>query len=249
MGPMAMQRRTGPNEPLYRTLARDLRQAIAARVYPQGALLPTEEELCATHGISRHTAREALRLLAEEGLIERRRGAGSIVARGDGPRPFTQSVRGVPELLQYARDARLMIETCGPAQPTARETRDLGLDDGKWIRLVGVRGDAAAPIALSTVFIRASICPPRADIEAWPGAINELVEKRTGMRVERIEQSIMAANLTATEARKLAVPPGTAALRTTRQYVGPNGIFQASVSLHPAGRFTYTMTLERARRR
>lgn len=249
MGPMAMQRRTRSDEPLYQSLARDLRQAIAARVYPQGALLPTEEELCTTHNISRHTAREALRLLAEEGLIERRRGAGSIVARSEGPRPFTQSVRGVPELLQYARDARLIIHAYGPAQPTAGECRDLGLEDGTWIRLVGIRGDPSAPIALSTVFIRANICPPRADIEAWPGAINELIEKRSGIRVERIEQNITAASLSSAEARKLGVPKGTAALRTLRQFVGPGGVFQASVSLHPAGRFTYTMTLERARRR
>jgi GntR family transcriptional regulator len=249
MGHMAMQRRTRSDEPLYQSLARDLRQAIAARVYPPGGLLPTEEELCTTRNISRHTAREALRLLAEEGLIERRRGAGSIVARGDGPRPFTQSVRGVPELLQYARDARLTIQAFGPAKPTARECRELGLDDGKWIRLIGVRGDPSAPIALSTVFIRANICPPRADMETWPGAINELIEKRSGVRVERIEQSIMPANLSAAEARKLGVPLGTAALRTLRQFVGPGGVFQASVSLHPAGRFTYTMTLERARRR
>lgn len=249
MQPMAMQRRTRTDEPLYQSLARDLRQAIAARVYPQGALLPTEEELCTTHNISRHTAREALRLLAEEGLIERRRGTGSIVARGEGPRPFTQSVRGVPELLQYARDARLIIQAFGPAQPTARECTELGLDDGKWIRLVGVRGQPSAPIALSTVFIRASICPSRAEMEVWPGAINELIEKQSGVRVDRIEQSIMAANLGAIDARRLRVAPGTAALRTTRQYVGAGGVFQASVSLHPAGRFTYTMTLERARRR
>lgn len=249
MGPMAMQRRTRPQEPLYRALARDLRQAIASRVYPQGALLPTEEDLCATHGISRHTAREALRLLAEEGLIERRRGAGSIVARGDGPRPFTQSVRGVQELLQYARDARLVLQSYGPAQPTARESAELDLDQGRWIRLIGIRGEPAAPIALSTVFVRADLCPPRDAIENWPGAINELIEKRVGVRVERIEQSIMAATLSAAEARKLRVRPGTPALRTLRQYVGPGGVFQASVSLHPAGRFTYSMTLERARRR
>lgn len=246
---MAMQRRSRPQEPLYRTLARDLRQAIAARVYPQGALLPTEEELCTAHGISRHTAREALRLLAEDGLIERRRGAGSIVARSDGPRPFTQSVRGVPELLQYARDARLVIDTYAPAQPTPRERAELGLVAGKWIRITGLRGDPETPIAISIIHVRADLCPSRSEIEASAGAITERIEKRSGIRVERIEQSITAATLTAAEARKLRVAPGTPALRTVRQYVGADGVFQASVSLHPAGRFTYSMTLERARRR
>jgi DNA-binding GntR family transcriptional regulator len=236
-------------KPLYQSLARDLRQAIAARVYPRGALLPTEEELCAKHGISRHTAREALRLLSQEGLIERRRGAGSIVAGKAPSRSFTQSVGGVPELLQYARDAKLIIHSFSPGEPSNREREELDLASAKWIRITGVRGDPAAPIALSTIYVRASLCPPRGEIEAWSGAINELIEKRSGVRVSRIEQRITAAKLTAAESKSLGVTSGTAALRTVRQYVGPGSVFQASVSLHPAGRFIYAMTLERARKR
>ena len=59
--------------PLYRHLAEALRTAIAEGVYQTGDLLPTELELCATHQVSRHTARDALRLLKDEGLIARKR--------------------------------------------------------------------------------------------------------------------------------------------------------------------------------
>ena len=63
--------------PRYRQVAEKLKSAIEAGEYPVGSLLPTESELCASFNISRYTAREALRRLAEMGLVSRRQGAGT----------------------------------------------------------------------------------------------------------------------------------------------------------------------------
>ena len=52
--------------------ADQLRQAISAGRYPVGTRLPTEMELCEQLGISRFTARGAVRLLLAEGLVTRR---------------------------------------------------------------------------------------------------------------------------------------------------------------------------------
>jgi DNA-binding transcriptional MocR family regulator len=43
--------------------------------------MPSESELAARYGVSRMTAGKVLGQLAAEGLIRRRRGAGSVVAR------------------------------------------------------------------------------------------------------------------------------------------------------------------------
>jgi DNA-binding transcriptional MocR family regulator len=43
--------------------------------------VPSESELAELYGVSRMTAGKVLGLLAAEGLIRRRRGAGSVVAR------------------------------------------------------------------------------------------------------------------------------------------------------------------------
>ncbi len=63
----------------YKEIAVLLRQQILAGIYPPGALLPTEMQLCSVHGVSRQTVRSALQCLAEEGLIQRRQGSGSRV--------------------------------------------------------------------------------------------------------------------------------------------------------------------------
>ncbi|HJP20608.1 MAG: GntR family transcriptional regulator [Alphaproteobacteria bacterium] len=54
---------------------------IHARVWAPGDLLPTETELAAEFGCARTTVNRALRTLAESGLLDRRRKAGTRVVR------------------------------------------------------------------------------------------------------------------------------------------------------------------------
>lgn len=60
-------------------MADSLCDEIVSGAAPVGAVLPTEPELCARHGVSRTVVREAVRLLASKGLIEVRHGSGMRV--------------------------------------------------------------------------------------------------------------------------------------------------------------------------
>ncbi|MHA4875136.1 GntR family transcriptional regulator, partial [Enterococcus faecium] len=66
-------------KPRYLEVAEDLRAQIAAGAFPQAEQFPTEAVLCRTYGVSRFTVREALRTLQQEGLIQRRRGSGTVI--------------------------------------------------------------------------------------------------------------------------------------------------------------------------
>lgn len=65
----------------HRQIADDLRQQIAASVYPPGAYLPPEAELAARYGVSRGTVRQAIITLQMEGLLDTRQGARRTVLR------------------------------------------------------------------------------------------------------------------------------------------------------------------------
>jgi GntR family transcriptional regulator len=67
--------------PPYAWIAWQLRDAIRAGVPGLGEAMPSETELAARYGVSRMTAGKVLGQLAAEGLIRRRRGAGSVVTR------------------------------------------------------------------------------------------------------------------------------------------------------------------------
>ena len=65
--------------PQHRKLYEIIRKHIIEGIYPEGSLLPSENELCLTHEVTRPTVRQALSRLAGEGYILKHQGKGSIV--------------------------------------------------------------------------------------------------------------------------------------------------------------------------
>lgn len=68
------------DRPLYRKVADDLRQRIVADEYSPGQLLPSQAHLSADYGVGVQTARKALAILEDLGLVDRERGEGFRVA-------------------------------------------------------------------------------------------------------------------------------------------------------------------------
>ena len=65
--------------PQYRKLYEKLRKLIEDGSYKSGDLLPSENELCAAHHLTRPTVRKGLDMLVNDGFIIRQQGKGSIV--------------------------------------------------------------------------------------------------------------------------------------------------------------------------
>ena len=68
------------NIPQYRQLYELLRRHIEEGVYKEGDLLPSENELCTLHNMTRPTVRHALDTLVNDGFIKKHKGKGSIVS-------------------------------------------------------------------------------------------------------------------------------------------------------------------------
>ena len=60
---------TGPVPP-YKQIAEIIRQRIASGQYAKGTRIPTESEMVETWEVARTTARRAIALLRDEGLVE-----------------------------------------------------------------------------------------------------------------------------------------------------------------------------------
>jgi len=65
--------------PQYKKVYEILRKHILEGVYNEGDLLPSENELCTIHKVTRPTIRKALDRLVSEGYIKKQQGKGSIV--------------------------------------------------------------------------------------------------------------------------------------------------------------------------
>jgi len=78
-------------QPKYLQVADILRKEIAEGVFRDGQALMTEEELRFRFDVSRQTVRQAIALLEDDGLVDRRRGSGTYVRHG--PRRRQGTVR------------------------------------------------------------------------------------------------------------------------------------------------------------
>ncbi len=66
--------------PVYIEMHNKMRHMIVSNEWKKGEKIPSERALAEAFGVSRMTARQAVSSLVEEGLLERRRGAGTFVA-------------------------------------------------------------------------------------------------------------------------------------------------------------------------
>ena len=234
--------------PRYMALAESLRARIARGEPDVGELLPTEHVLCDTYNVSRHTVREALRLLADAGLIARRRGAGTVVIARETRAAFAQRLGGVDDLMAYARDARLTPLQEETVAMQGALARALGAPDGgRFRKIKGLRGLAdKPPLALTDIYVREDLCPSVEAFVELNGLVMDWIEENKGVAPARITQSISAGALSEEEAEALCAAPGSPALRVRRRYHAVSGAMIAmSDSVHPADRFSYEMTLKR----
>jgi GntR family transcriptional regulator len=70
-----------------KVIAEAIREQIESGELPPGAQLPSERDLASTYGTARNTAREAVRILADSGLVITHQGKGNFV------RPHTALIR------------------------------------------------------------------------------------------------------------------------------------------------------------
>jgi DNA-binding LacI/PurR family transcriptional regulator len=73
-----MHEPTDRSAPYYQQVATVLRTRIVSSNSTQSVRLPTEEELCRVHGVSRITVRRAMKILQEEGLVQRTPRRGTV---------------------------------------------------------------------------------------------------------------------------------------------------------------------------
>ena len=94
-------------QPRYIVLAQSLMDAIGAGKFPVGSLMPTEHDIALQHSVSRHTVREALRLLQDQGMITRQAGIGTRVTSAEPLSNYVQTDVGTSDLRRYVQDHAL----------------------------------------------------------------------------------------------------------------------------------------------
>lgn len=146
----------GGNVPLHLQLRSHLRAQIVNHSLPPGTALPSEAQLQEQYGVSRSVVRQALGALAAEGLIDRGRGRGSIVAPR---REHHRLVQRMPGLSTQISETGLSVETevLGFEVESARGAAT-ALGTPEVLALRRLRSVDGSPIALIHTWLPLPLC-------------------------------------------------------------------------------------------
>lgn len=208
-----------PHVPAYRRVAGELVQRIREGDLLPGSRVPPERELAAGYGISRMTARAAVQLLSQRGLVERKDRSGVFVAQPKIEQELA-TVAGFHDQM-VSRGVVPGAEVIDAGTLRADEldagvAAHLGLAAGDPVHAVSRRrtGDAE-PLALEESYYPALLFPGLLE-EDLTRSVYGLMHDRYDRSPARTRQEIEPTQLDAEAAATLGVRPDVPALRVTR---------------------------------
>lgn len=221
-----------------RLIAAEARRRIVAREWRQGDRIPDEADLAVEFGAARATVNKALQLLADEGLLERRRRAGTRVAVN----PARKATFSIPIVREQVEGAgmtysyRLVARRLSP--PPEEVARRLGLvAEAPLLNLRAVHYGDGRGFQSEDRWINPGVAPGVEDVDFRHVNANEwLVRHAT---YTRADLTFSAENASARDARMLGARRGRALLilnRATWNDAGP--ITTVRIACHPG----YTMS-------
>ena len=237
--------------PLYQQIAAALRDEIVSGVYSVGSLLPTEESLCQRFSVSRYTIREALRRLREDGLVESRQGAGTVVIPPLTGGADTHQVMSINDLVNFARDAPLEVVSLKTVKIDKGLSDHTGLPVGEsWVQILGYRRTekSSVPVCRTEYYIHRDYAAVGRLLQRYNGPVFSLIEDVFGHSLIEVKQQISAVLISPQLADALQTEQGSPALEVRRTYkTSADKIAQLTINIHPASRFQHSMTMRRVR--
>ena len=164
---------------------------IAAGAFAVGGKFPTEHELCERFSVSRHTVREALRALQDQGLLARQAGLGTTVLARAPAALYTQTLDSLGGLFDYATETKFEKHHEGFVAIRAGLADLLGRDAGeRWLRFAGLRRLATDGTAIcwTEIFVAEPYRAIRDEMAADTGPIYEFIAKRFALEISEVEQ-------------------------------------------------------------
>ena len=234
-------------QPRYSVIAQSLIEDIATGKHPVGTLIPSEADICKNFGVSRQTAREAVRMLSDMGLVASHRGIGTTVKAKSASSRYVHTVESISDLFQYIHETELhVIGEREVVVDSALEAMLPGHEGQGWIEYEAVRSlrRDRTPIVFSRLYVSRAFKSLGRKLEGIRTPAYALLEKEFGVRVAEMIQETAAQPIPASIAKHLGVRAGTSGLHVVRRYLDADErTLLASDSLYPAGRFSFAIRM------
>jgi len=231
--------------PLHLQAQQLLRQLIESEEYKNGKMLPKEVDLSKQLNISRNTLRQAINQLVFEGLLVRKKGVGTKVAR--------KGINGgVKNWLSFSQEMKRMgIEVRNYELHLSRKkaTPEIAAffesdEDARCVVMERVRGNQQFPFVYFISYFNPAL--PVTGDENYSIPLYEMLEKNYGIVVKLSKEEVSARLAGDLIADKLEIDANDPILIRKRFVYDVNGVpVEYNIGYYRADAFTYTLESER----
>ena len=195
----------------YGKLALALRDRILQGEWTPGDVIPSESSLAQSYGVALGTIRQALALLVEDGVLQRRHGKGTFVTKGvDGASMMRFfRFRGTDDASSEAPQSRILSSRLRTA--TATEAHEFSLmRTAQILQLERLRSLGNEPCLLETIVLPLPLFGKLldSDTDTWDDLLYPMFQKRCGVVIQKTQDSLSFSQLNATQAKCLKLSAG-----------------------------------------
>lgn len=199
-----------PGQSRYGKLALALRDRIVQGEWTPGEVIPAESSLAQSYGVALGTIRQALALLVEDGVLQRRHGKGTFVTKGvDGASMMRFfRFRGVDDASSEAPQSRILSSRLRTA--TTQEANAFSVvKTAQVLQLERLRSIGNEPCLLETIVLPLPLFGKLvdSDTDAWDDLLYPMFQQRCGVVIQKTQDSLSFSQLNATQAKRLKLAP------------------------------------------
>ena len=233
-------------EHLYLKLSDTLAEQIVDGTLPEGTLLPSERELCQTHGISRTTVRQALQDLSQKGYIRAIHGKGTVVVRPQ----IRQELRSIysfdEDMRRLGKNPETHIMDFVEIVPTGTVAALMQLPIGESVyRIMRLRIANNEPMLLETNYLPCDRFPEFNRQMLENQSLYRVLANRYSLNIDVAEETFEPVLLRPMEAQMLHTGQGALGMLVERISYEGGRVVEISKSVSPASKFKHHVVLRR----
>ncbi len=205
--------------PLYLQLADILRARINRREWPAGTLIPTLEVLASEFEVARVTARQAVQLLAGEGLLAPRRGHGTVVTQAEDAPNIVVMKTSLESLAAMYETTSAKILTFDEQHAMPSLSADVGKLGKGYVYMRRLHFTQGRPYAVIALYLLQEVFQRAPDEFRTRAVIPQLLRMKRAVRIARAHQTMSIGTADPEAARLLEVNVGAPVAQVSRVFL------------------------------
>jgi GntR family transcriptional regulator len=233
--------------PCYVQIVQQLRDHVLK--LPPGHSIFSERELAERYGVSRMTAREAVRILRHEGLLYHERGRGMFVTRRKLDLHDRHLLAGFSEDMRqrgHVPSSRLLRFDRVPARGEVAAALEVRAGEPVY-RIERLRLSDDVPMAHESTHVPLAVCPTLYRFDLARDALYRVLRQEFGLRLARATEELEAASSGRTMAKLFGTTPSDPVLSIRRVvYTADGRAVETTRSTYRADRYraSFQVTIE-----